>query len=779
MAKKLKPKDLINYIDNEVNLSSTYNNKINSDRAQAIRLYNREPFGNEKRGRSNYVSAEVLETISWALPQIMRVLSTRDIISFDATTSISQSEANMARAYADNVIYKQNNGFLLLHNFFHDALLQKNSFLKVYVDTNVKYEREEYEDLNDFELAALINDPAVEPLEHNQIEVIDPNTQQVARSHSIVVKRRLSSQNGQIKIETVPVEEVIVSRLAKTIDLDQAPFVAHKVKRTISWLRQQGFKIDDDINDGTETDEYSLERESRERQDGSWYEDKLEETPVDPSMRLVWVVEAYFHVDYNGDGIAELRKVTKVGQTILENVEVYAQPFISTSPFPQPHKFNGLSLADIVKDLQLLKSMIMRSMLDSFAFNINPTKAVDVSKIIDVNDLLDTNPGNYLRFRGDVSQAVTILPSSGVGSEAFNLLNYIDDQSESRSGVSKMTQGIDKNVFNKTATGTQAIMSASQEKLALIIRIFAETGLGPLYQKVIKLASKFFDEPQMIAIEQQFVNVNPRNWKNLTSITINAGTGSLDKQQLIENMNGLLQMQEKIAASGRPEIVSMLDPMKIYNAIQEVTNAMGVKSVSNFFNNPMSQEYQMTLQQLVAQQQMNQPQDAQMEFVKVEQQKVQQQMMLDTADFELEKLKADREFELKKYDMQLKYELEMAKLNNKENLLVLDAQLKKLNELNPGQNLLPQANIEQLQMFGTDLLDDQGNPIASGPSLYEQMVSRKQMEDQIRQQEQMAQQQQTQAMMSILQSLNDSLRASKRVVRDEQGRVIGLERNGD
>lgn len=779
MAKKLKPKDLINYIDNEVNLSSTYNNKINSDRAQAIRLYNREPFGNEKRGRSNYVSAEVLETISWALPQIMRVLSTRDIISFDATTSISQSEANMARAYADNVIYKQNNGFLLLHNFFHDALLQKNSFLKVYVDTNVKYEREEYEDLNDFELAALINDPAVEPLEHNQIEVIDPNTQQRSRSHSIVVKRRLSSQNGQIKIETVPVEEVIVSRLAKTIDLDQAPFVAHKVKRTISWLRQQGFKIDDDINDGTETDEYSLERESRERQDGSWYEDKLEETPVDPSMRLVWVVEAYFHVDYNGDGIAELRKVTKVGQTILENVEVYAQPFISTSPFPQPHKFNGLSLADIVKDLQLLKSMIMRSMLDSFAFNINPTKAVDVSKIIDVNDLLDTNPGNYLRFRGDVSQAVTILPSSGVGSEAFNLLNYIDDQSESRSGVSKMTQGIDKNVFNKTATGTQAIMSASQEKLALIIRIFAETGLGPLYQKVIKLASKFFDEPQMIAIEQQFVNVNPRNWKNLTSITINAGTGSLDKQQLIENMNGLLQMQEKIAASGRPEIVSMLDPMKIYNAIQEVTNAMGVKSVSNFFNNPMSQEYQMTLQQLVAQQQMNQPQDAQMEFVKVEQQKVQQQMMLDTADFELEKLKADREFELKKYDMQLKYELEMAKLNNKENLLVLDAQLKKLNELNPGQNLLPQANIEQLQMFGTDLLDDQGNPIASGPSLYEQMVSRKQMEDQIRQQEQMAQQQQTQAMMSILQSLNDSLRASKRVVRDEQGRVIGLERNGD
>lgn len=779
MAKKLKPKDLINYIDNEVNLSSTYNNKINSDRAQAIRLYNREPFGNEKRGRSNYVSAEVLETISWALPQIMRVLSTRDIISFDATTSISQSEANMARAYADNVIYKQNNGFLLLHNFFHDALLQKNSFLKVYVDTNVKYEREEYEDLNDFELAALINDPAVEPLEHNQIEVIDPNTQQRSRSHSIVVKRRLSSQNGQIKIETVPVEEVIVSRLAKTIDLDQAPFVAHKVKRTISWLRQQGFKIDDDINDGTETDEYSLERESRERQDGSWYEDKLEETPVDPSMRLVWVVEAYFHVDYNGDGIAELRKVTKVGQTILENVEVYAQPFISTSPFPQPHKFNGLSLADIVKDLQLLKSMIMRSMLDSFAFNINPTKAVDVSKIIDVNDLLDTNPGNYLRFRGDVSQAVTILPSSGVGLEAFNLLNYIDDQSESRSGVSKMTQGIDKNVFNKTATGTQAIMSASQEKLALIIRIFAETGLGPLYQKVIKLASKFFDEPQMIAIEQQFVNVNPRNWKNLTSITINAGTGSLDKQQLIENMNGLLQMQEKIAASGRPEIVSMLDPMKIYNAIQEVTNAMGVKSVSNFFNNPMSQEYQMTLQQLVAQQQMNQPQDAQMEFVKVEQQKVQQQMMLDTADFELEKLKADREFELKKYDMQLKYELEMAKLNNKENLLVLDAQLKKLNELNPGQNLLPQANIEQLQMFGTDLLDDQGNPIASGPSLYEQMVSRKQMEDQIRQQEQMAQQQQTQAMMSILQSLNDSLRASKRVVRDEQGRVIGLERNGD
>jgi hypothetical protein len=773
MAKKLTTTDLISYIDKEVNLASTYNTKIQQERTDALKYYRKEPFGNEKKGRSTYISSEVQETISWAIPQVMKIFSTNDIVKFDPMRPEAKEAAEMATYYANHVLNKQNPGFLILHNFFHDALLQKNGFLKVYYDNSENFEREEYTDLTDIEMTQLLQDPAVEPITHDTIQLLDPLTgQMISNKHDLTIKRRINSTGGRIKIENVPVEEVVVSKLARSIDLDESPFVAHRVKRSISWLREQGYKIPDDINDGVEqTTDYSLEKMTRDLQDGSFYGSHIEEDPADPSMRLVWVTEAYFKVDFNNDGIAETRKITKVGSTILDNEEVYGQPFISTSPFPQPHKFNGLSMADLVKDLQLLKSMLMRAMLDSFAFNINPSKAVDVTKIVDVNDLLDTNPGNFIRLRGDVNQSIYSIPSSGVGAEAFNLLNYVDDIAESRSGVSKLTQGIDKNVFNKTATGTQAIMNASQEKLALIVRIFAETGLGPLYKKIVELASKFSDAPELIEVNSQYVEVRPMEWKHLKSITVNVGTGTLDKGIELQNLTNLIQLQEKLGATQKPELMSIIDPMKVYNIISDATKSMGIQNPNQYFNKPGSQEYMGTLQYI---QQANMPPppapDPQLAFVEVEKQKMQQQMIVDTANFELDKLKADREFELKKYEMQLKYELEMAKLTQKDNIELMASQLEQVSNLNPSNELLPESEIGAI----TAVLNNAGTNQGQG-SLYAQLLQQKEIEKAMMEQERLRQKAETDGIMNMIHDLSKQVNAPKKFTRDAEGRINGVE----
>lgn len=411
MAKRIKEKDLVTIIDDFISKSSTYNTKVSKDRASALKYYNREYYGNETEGLSTYVSSEVQETISWALPQIMNIFATEDVVQFEPEVPGTEASADLATEYSKYILHKANPGFLILHNFFHDALLQKNGIVKVYYDNTPEYIREEYQGLTDIELTQLLQDPLVEPIEHDVVEGdIDPYTGQATKLHDITIKRKKKSQ-GRIRIVNVPPEELVVSQKARSLDLNEAPFVAHKVKRTISWLRQQGYKVKDDINDGTETDsDYSDEKLTRDYMDGTFFGDR-DDTPVDPAQREVWIVEAYFKVDYDGDGISECRKVTKVGSTILDNEEVYTQPFISTSPFPQPHKWNGQSLADIVKDLQKLKSMVMRSMLDSFAFNINPQKAVDVTKLVDINDLLDTTPGGYIRMRGDINNSFFTTPS--------------------------------------------------------------------------------------------------------------------------------------------------------------------------------------------------------------------------------------------------------------------------------------------------------------------------------------------------------------------------------
>lgn len=775
MAKKQKltASDLVSYIDREISSANNYNSKIQNDRNKALNYYYKNPFGNEKKGRSTFISSEVQETISWALPQIMKIFSGNDIVKFDSSRAEYKDSAAMATAYATNVLNKQNPGFLILHNFFHDALLQKNGFLKVFYDKEDSYETEEYEGLNNSELAILLQDPNVEPIEHDEIAIVDPITgQTIDAKHDLKIKRKMASNGGNIRIENVPVEEVIVSKLARSLDLDEAPFIAHRVKRSISWLRSQGYKIPDDINDGTElSTDYALEKMTREMEDGNYYSSQTEVNPVDPSMRLVWVTEAYFKTDFNNDGIAEMRKITKVGSTVLENEEVYCQPFISTSPFPQPHKFNGQSLADLVIDLQLLKSMVMRAMLDSFAFNINPSKAVNIDKIVDVNDLLDTNPGNFIRMRGDISGSITTLPSSGVGGEAFNLLQYIDDISESRSGVSKQTQGIDKNAFNKTATGTQILLNASQEKLSLIVRILAETGLAPLYKKIITLASKYSDGPEIVELNSQYQTVYPMQWRHLKNISVNVGTGALDQDKEAANLQAIMQIQQQLSATQSPELMSMLDPMKIYNAISSSVKAMGYQNAGEFFNMPGGQEY-MVMNQYIQQkmQAMQQPpMDPNASLAEAQKLKDQQDLLIKTAQFELDKLKADREFELKKYDTQLKYEMEFLKLTKMVDEEAVQNQLNEINTLNPSNELLSESEINTI----TRVLDNNGNNMGQA-SLYAQMLAKRDAERRASEELRKMQNDNFANVLNQLNNLHMTLSAPKEVVRDSEGKIVGL-----
>jgi len=673
--KRLKKEDLVRIINTEISYSQTYNTKIARERAKAFKYFNKEPFGNEKKGRAAYVSSEVQETISWIMPQIMKVFHSEDVVQFDPTGPGTEIDAELATAYCTYVLYKKNPGFLIIHDFVFDALLQKNGILKIYYDNTIEYSREEFKGLNDLELTQLLQDEDVEPVEHDSQES-EPNplTGETQQTHDITIKRKKAHQ-GKIKIINVPPEEIVVSSRTRSLDLDDSPFVAHRVQKTISWLREQGYKIEDDIEDGTDASTaFSQERIARDTRDGTFYYDNHTQLmPTDPSQREVWVVEAYFKCDYNGDGIAEYRKVTKVGNKILDNEEVYTQPFVSTSPFPQPHKWNGRSMADEVMDLQLLKSMLMRANLDSMTFNINPAKAIDMNKVVDPNDLLDTNPGNYIKMRGDINNAFFPLPSTGVGAESFKLLEYIDNIAESRSGVSRMTQGIDGNVFNKTATGTQAIMSASQEKIALIIRIIAETGIGPMYKKIIGLATNYADGPELIRINSEFAEVDPKQWTNLDTITICVGTGALDKQQDLVNINQLLALQEKIGGLP-PQISSMVDPNKVYNSVSRLIKGMGYKNPAEFFNNPKGQLYQQGLQ---AASQQTPPPDPNMimaqsqmalaqvkgQQVQADTQKTQQEMFLKQQDLDLRKAVEVEKATYNKQKLQLENEIEVAKIN--------------------------------------------------------------------------------------------------------------------
>ena len=658
MAKKRMTTDqLVQSIDRLLSDATPALTRVDRERRAAIKAYQRDPVGKEIEGRSTYVSSEVQEAISWALPQILKVISTNGgLVSLESDEPDSQAYCQDALEYARYALWLDNPGYLLMHGAVFDTLLQKTGVLKVFWETKTRTERQEYAGLSPLELVMAMAQG--EGIEHSE----NPDG-----THDITIKRE--SKKGRIRIEAIPPEELIVAGAANTADPDALDFIAQRSRRTISYLREQGYKILDDINDG-DSENISSEDLSLER-NVDVFTGRYDQNQVDPSMRKVWVTDSYLNVDWNNDGIAELRRVLKVGKTVLENDEVHCQPFVVAQTSPLPHQFHGDALADLVTHLQLLKTMLMRATLDSFAFNISPTKGIDQTKVVDHNDLLNRSPGGYIRFRGNPREALSVDQTPSIAAETFPLFEYIDNITESRTGVSRYTQGIDQAVFGKTATVGMAVMNASQEKLALMVRMILETCLAPLYKKIVRIASYYATGPLTIRSESgEFKQVDPKAFANIDATTIVLNDGALNRQADVAALGQIAMAQKELMTSGSPELMAMVAPETIYETASETVTALGQKDVAKYFFKPGSEQYAANLQRI--QQQMAQrqpPPDPNMILaqttLQVEQQKNQKDIAIKQG-----------ELALKQAELQTDAQMQSRKLEEDSKLKAIDLAIK-------------------------------------------------------------------------------------------------------
>ena len=366
MAEKITEEQLVGRIKSEVTDALGYGDTISAQREKAMEYYYSLPFGNEVEGRSQYVDSTVQDTIEWIKPSLMRVFASGDeMVKFTPHGPEDVEMAKQATDYVNYVFTKDNDGWEILYSWFTDALLSKNGIVKVWWDEYEDAQREEYRHLDDMEFNVLIGNPDVEVIEHTA----NPYDQQVY--HDVVISR--SRPLGKVNIENVPPSEFLISREAKAIQ--DARFVCHRVSKTLSELREmypdQNLEVTDLGSGEGEDFVYNSERQARYEFDNSssiMYGDNVDS---EEALRKYWLHESFIKSDYNNDGIAELRKVCTVGDYVLANDEIDSIPFVSITPIKIPHKFFGLSVADLVTDLQLMKSTLMRNLMDNM-YNQNP-----------------------------------------------------------------------------------------------------------------------------------------------------------------------------------------------------------------------------------------------------------------------------------------------------------------------------------------------------------------------------------------------------------------------
>ena len=590
-------------IASEIQTSMGYlGGELTEQRTKSLEYYFGEPFGNEQDGRSQVISTDVADTIESILPTIMRTFTASPkAVQCVGNKPGDEAAAKQATDYLNHVFYKDNPGFTLMYTFFKDALLQKNGIMKIYWDDSLDVERSTYAGLTDDEFAMLVADPEVKVLEHTEYDIDDEealkeaadyieaqgmpsDVQSSGKMHDVVVNRM--NKKGQVRIENVPPEEFLIARNAKTIE--EAHFTAHRKYITRSELVEMGFDVEEVKGLPTDNDQrYSEERTTR--YEDLDYNSLNRHSTSDTANEQILIYECYIKLDEDEDGIAELRKVTVAGDSsykILDNVPFDRQPFVSVTPILVPHRFYGRSVSELVEDVQLVKSTIMRQLLDNMYLTNNNRVAV-MDGQVNIDDLLTNRPGGIVRTKQPPQSVIQPLQSQPLNQQAMPLLEYLDVVREQRTGITRYSQGMDADSLNKTASGINQILTQAQLRVELICRVFAETGVKELFKKLLETVIKHETKEKIIRVNEQYVTMMPMEWINRCNVDIQVGLGTGSKEQELVILNNILERQLQAINLQKSAAGPMVNLRNVHNTLTKLVEAAGLKNVETYFTDPI------------------------------------------------------------------------------------------------------------------------------------------------------------------------------------------------
>lgn len=516
---------------------------LQEEREVALDFYNGEPFGDEVDGRSQLVTRDVAEVVDYMTVSLLRTMVSGDkVVEFDCSEPpqpIQKDErgnpipraptmSEQATIAVTREFFQGQDGYRLIHDWIKAGLLEKASTAKVCVEPRSPKRREAV--LSIEEMTAL-SEQGVELIASSQM---DEAGQQWAAAW-------LEPQPPRFRDYVVPNEEFGVASDARDLD-DDCVYCGYKMRRTISDIAKMGYDVEEIYDTGTE----NLNALSRARDGGVNDSDADYRTGAN---RAVWFMEEYARFDLNGDGIAELLKVHRVGQTILDIDEVEDQPGVVWCPFPMPGRIVGQSLADKVMDIQRTRSVLLRQGMDNLFQTNNPRWLVHEGSTGDntIDDLLSSDrPGGITRYAGNIPPMAVTLPFAA--QSAFEVMEVLNGEKESRTGITRLNQGLDADALNKTATGTALMQAQGQQMEEYLARNFAEA-FARLMLKKYRLMRQF-GQPIEVVIDDQAVTIDPRQWPDDMNVMVRVGLGSGRKEQRVQYRTMLLEIMQAAMQGG-------------------------------------------------------------------------------------------------------------------------------------------------------------------------------------------------------------------------------------
>jgi hypothetical protein len=619
IATEIDDQELLATLENSINAADSYaESEIGQQRDKGHRYYYGQPLGNERAGRSQHVSMDVFDAVESVKSLMMDCFtSDRNVCRFDPQTAEDFVPAKMATALTNYIFYRENKGSKILHDVIHDALVAKTGIVKRYYKNYYEYEEETFEGLDEAGFSMLASDPAVTIMEIAEESVMaqvqDPQTGEPVAIQQTMYSGEIARKidKSKVCVEVIPPEDFLIT--PRATDEEDADFCSHRTSRTRGELLSEGYdpevvqKLDEDRDlheDG------SLGRSSIDslRKDDSYESDNDRE--------YVTIYESYLKKYRSDLKKCVYLKVLHSRRALLDVEMVSEKPFRYFTPFPLPHRFHGMSLADVLVDIQKTQSSLKRGVVDH-TFMTNTSRFVaNLSLVKNPRDLLDNRVGAVIDVNSPNPESVVRpMPMPNLSGTVFQAMESLETEKESRSGMSRMARGMDSTVVSKQNSSdliTQ-FMNASNRRIMVMCRNFAENFLKPLMFDLYKLAVENEKQDKLVQLDGQFVPVNPQFLGNRTEMTVAV---ALTPEEQAQEAQMLLSLDQQFTMNPQdPSLGGMYGASQRHAMLSRAFELLNIKSADMYLFNPNSPEFQqMQQQQQQAQQEAELKQQQQLEF---------------------------------------------------------------------------------------------------------------------------------------------------------------------
>lgn len=540
-------------------------------------------------GQSSAVSTDVQDVVESALPIILDVLTGTDKVAvFDPRGEGDETAAEQETDYTNHVFFKQNNGFLALHNAIKDGLLQKNGYIKWWMEKDEDRSREDYKGLTEDAFSMITADKSLTIRDSETYDDTDPATGAPAKFYNVTVET--VKKTLKAKIAAIPPEEILISKNARD-SIQQTPYWAHVQRKPQADVIAIFPDKEDEIRMASEAGQSpdNFEANARETVEDEQDITQTSTAAVNTDMRMLEVTEHYIRLPIEKDKIARRYKITTIGvkNAILDIEEVSAWNLASGSPIIMPHRHFGRALADLTIDIQQIKTSILRATLNNAYFANN--QRIEVSELHSgentIDDLLNNRVGGIVRTKmpGGLNQ----LETQSIGNWTLPVVEYMDSVRDARTGVSKSNSSLDIDSMNHARTGAVSrVMDAAEMRIKLMTRVFAETLVVDTFQGLHRMLQEYSEEAAVVKLRGKWVTVDPREWKNRDHMSIDLPLGGIGKQQMLGFFAQILSIQKDAMQSGGGPNGPLVSWEKIYNTLDRMSKIGGLKGADAFFIQP-------------------------------------------------------------------------------------------------------------------------------------------------------------------------------------------------